>query len=195
MRRWLSATAQIEGAGAVLRTLLEGDPGRWLPLPAAPLNPARWEIAVRWGPVARTLACELGVPRREGLVVWRHLRWHPEPDAGAVSGRPTLHRHRASPGSAPPRLEAELAAVPADVGLRLLLSGSYVGPYGVLGVAGEALTLHQTAQGSVDAFLADVALLVRAAAADPRRLPDLDPSGARGASGGQGRGRRGGAGP
>lgn len=152
MRRWVSAAVTVAGDGDGLREAFAGDPARWLPSPARPLDDEHWSVTLRWGPIARAVACRVLPTRQTGPVLWRHVVWDPQryPDSPA--------------SSALPRLEAEAGLVLGRRGgAELTFTGSYVPPFGVLGVAADAAAMHRVAVDSVDGFLTDIAVLLTAA--------------------------------
>jgi hypothetical protein len=138
MRRWVSSAARAGGDAEALRSVFAGDPARWLPPPADPLDDQRWAVQLRGAGLGWTVACHVLAARADGEGCWRHVVWDPEP--GQDGGAPL------------PRLEAELGLV----GAQLILSGTYVPPFGVLGLAADVAVLHRVAATTVRTFLGDL---------------------------------------
>jgi hypothetical protein len=164
MRRWISVARHLDGDRLRLRAAFAGDPGRWLPAPALSEGGGRWTVTLRAGVLERLVACEVGPVRGEPSVCWRHVLWNPSAGVGVNAdgaGRLAL-----------PRLEAELGLVAperAGTGGELTLSGSYVPPYGVLGLAADVAALHHLAAETARSFLADLAELLPDVVAQPGR--------------------------
>lgn len=164
MRRWISAALHVDGDRRPLREAFAGDPGRWLPPPALPAGPDRWTVTLRAGVLQRLVTCEVGPARGEPSACWRHVLWDPSWAVGVSAdgaGRLAL-----------PRLEAELGLVAPEstgTGGELTLSGSYVPPYGVLGLAADVAALHHLAAETARSFLADLAALLPAVVAQTGR--------------------------
>lgn len=152
MRRWVSGAVTVAGDGDGLREAFAGDPARWLPAPARALDDEHWAVTLRWGPIARGVACRVLPARETGPVVWRHVVWDPQ-----------RYPERLALGALP-RLEAEAGLVIGRAkGAELTFTGSYVPPFGVFGLAADAAALHGVAADSVGGFLGDVATLLAAA--------------------------------
>jgi hypothetical protein len=145
VRRWLSSAVEVEGERALLRAAFAGDPLTWLPQPAQPLDEGGWLVTLRWNAAGRVVACRIDAARDDGPARWRHLVWDPADPAAD----PAL-----------PRMEGELGLVvpgSAGRGAQLLLSGTYVPPFGVLGLAADAAALHRAATSTLRDFLEDLA--------------------------------------
>jgi hypothetical protein len=153
MRGWVSSGLHVDGDGDLLRATFVADPAAWLPPPALALDRQRWLVGVRWGAGDRSVACQMAPCRNGGPAGWRHLVW--DVDARRGSDR------------APPHLEGELGLlVPSGGsgrGAELTFSGTYVPPFGVLGVAGETAALHEATAAAVRGFLGDLAAGLAAA--------------------------------
>lgn len=146
MRGWVSSGYHVEGDGTLLRAAFDAAPDAWLPPPASARGRRRWRVRVRWGGGDLQVDCELSPARDGGPASWRHLVWD------AVAG--------AEPGPGLPHLEGELGLLVAagpDAGAELTLIGTYVGPFGVLAVAGETAALHEATAEAVRDFLGDLA--------------------------------------
>lgn len=137
----------VVGDAAALAAAFEADPRRWLP--AAARDPERGTtMVVRAGSLRRTVAVEIGVPRRAGDTRWRSLAWEPVAGAG---GPTTIDRLL-------PRFAGELGLhVPADGPSTLVLDGSYRPPGGPLGARVDAVGLRRVASATVRRVLQDVA--------------------------------------
>jgi len=152
MRGWVSGGLHVEGDGQLLRAAFATDPAACLPPPALALDRTRWLVGLRWDDRHRSIPCRLLPERDGGPASWRHLVWD------AVAG--------AEPGPGLPHLEGELGLLVAagpDAGAGLTLIGSYVGPFGVFAVAGDAAALHEATAAAVRDFLGDLAAGLAAA--------------------------------
>jgi hypothetical protein len=124
---------------------LSGDPRRWLPFPAEPVDDG-WELELRAdgalpAPIARHRAVvEVGDPSG-GESIAIPLRWR-----SATADRLL------------PVLEAELELQPlSGGGAHLSLLGTYRPPLSVMGGAGDLLVGHRVAEACVRRFVLDVA--------------------------------------
>jgi hypothetical protein len=133
------------------------DPGGWLPRPARPRGPGRWSVTLRAGPLARTVACEVGPVWEIDYVPRRRLSWAAEDESGEALPL----------GGALPVLHGELALEVVDGRPELVLTADYVPPGGALGAAADRAALHRVAVGTARRFTSEVIdRLVSPASAD-----------------------------
>lgn len=109
-------------------------------------------MVVRAGSLRRTVAVEMGLPRRAADTRWRSFGWTPV----------------AAPGPTPspidrllPRFSGELGLhVPEPGSATLVLDGSYAPPGGKLGATADAAGLRRVASTTVRRLLEDIAGLL-----------------------------------
>jgi hypothetical protein len=120
------------------------DPGRWLPLPAVPVDEDAWWINVGVGPVRHRAVVRVGQPTWEREICVRPLSWEPV--------RSQLSDH----ARGLPDFTGTIGARREDDGLFLEVTGGYLPPGGAVGARLDAAALHRVAEGTVRRFANEV---------------------------------------
>jgi hypothetical protein len=120
------------------------DPGRWLPLPAEPVDEAAWSTTVGVGPVRHRAVIRLGEPSWGRDTCTRSLAWEPV--------RSDLDEH----ARGLPDFTGTLAVPRTGEGLFLEVTGSYEPPGGAVGARLDAAAMHRVAEGTVRRFANEV---------------------------------------
>lgn len=154
----------VVGDPRALEIAFASDPGRWLPAGRREHGTAL-TMVVRAGSLRRTVAVDLGLPRRAANTRWRAFRWTPVASSGQV--RSPIDRLL-------PEFVGELGLhVPEPGSATLVLDGSYAPPGGKLGATADAAGLHRVAGTTVRRLLEDIAGLLSGEALLVADDPDL----------------------
>lgn len=149
----VNGKVHVEGQRWALVHAFADDPGRWLPLPASPIDGVGWLSTVHGGPALQAIQVRVGHARDLPDAFTRHLSWAPGDHHGAFATRvlPILegqlrieHRH-------PP-------------GVDLVLGAHYRPPGGRAGTLLDAIALHRVADRTVERFLEEIGERLRLAA-------------------------------
>lgn len=125
-------------AGETASEAFLSGPERWLPAPARRRGTDSWTIVLTGASLRHPVVCRIGPPWTSGSTSWRHIDWHPVPDAGGRSLRRAV-----------PAFEGDLGLHRHHDRSRLQLEGVYDPPGAAPGRAVDRAMLHRVAVQTV----------------------------------------------
>lgn len=144
-------TCPVPGPPDELAKTFRRDPAWWLPPPAHPDGPERWQLRLDAGRYSRPALMTVGPAWELGEMIWRLLSWEPLPE-----------EDEALP------LERVLPAFAGEIGLRvagpptLVVEGAYEPPMGRMGATLDHALLHRLADRTVRELVVAVAKRLQA---------------------------------
>lgn len=143
----------VDGQRWALVHAFVSDPGRWLPLPAVPMDGSGWLTTVHGGPALQAVQARIGQARDLPDAFIRRISWVPAAHDGALAGRVL------------PILEGQLRIEHRNPpGVDMVLGAHYPPPGGRAGDLIDAVAMHRIAERTVRRFLEEIAERLRVGA-------------------------------